>query len=388
MSPRRKVIDTVGRPRAAGYVRVFREPVRDVSMIRVQWNERGGVRTASYPDTRQGIAEAKAYARGVYDRLISAKGGPVFEPLSMRGVWIKYRNRKNSVWRDKTGQTAEVRWRKWERFIGDRTIAASVKRDRLDEFKVEMLRLRHAPNQVLAHLNLVTAVYRWAVDEDLIPPTKVASYKPEFSKEQMAGREQMAEYSREERDALIAALDPRKLNQWRAWALTTLFAFCGPRQNAARHLEWRDIDFDNQLITFRAELDKRGNERRQPMPAPVVDAFWVCYGWAIADKYDGPFVFYGAQVKTRERPYTYQGLNQMMRVAEDRAGITHIKYRSTHGHRRGVAGDIHAQTGSEKTAANYIGDKSVDVVRDSYLLEREEELRKTARMLEEKTDGR
>jgi len=378
---KRKIIDTVGRPRAPGYVKVFREPVRDVSMIRVQWND-PKVRTASYPDTRQGIAEAKAFAKGVHDKLVNSRGGPVFEPLLMREMWSKYRNRKNSAWRDKTGQTAELRWNKWEKFIGDRTSASAVRRDKLDEFKVEMLKLKHAPNQVLAHLNLVTAVYRWAVDDDLIPPTKVASYRPEFSKEQLAGAEQMSEYSRAERDALVAALDPRKAKEWRAWALVTLFAFCGPRQNAARHLEWRDIDLDAGTILFRAELDKRGNERKQPMPAPVVDAFWVCYGWALAEDYAGPFVFFGAQEKTKDRPYTYQGLNQAMRIAEDRAGITHVKYRSTHGHRRGIAGDIHAATGSEKTAANWIGDKDITVVRDHYLLEREAELRKTADMLE------
>lgn len=386
MTPIRKIIDAVGRPRSHSYVRVFREKVRTRSMIRVQWTEGEKRRTVSYDDTRQGIAKARAHARGVFDKLEHAQGGPVFELLMMRELWQKYRNRKDSKWRNKTGVTAEQRWKKWEKFIGDRTPAHMVRRDKLDEFKISLLGLKHVPNQVLAHLNLVTAVYRWAVDDDLIPPTKVATYKPEFSKDQLASSEQMAEYSRDERDGLIAALDPRKPNEWRAWALTTLLAFCGPRQTAARSLEWRDIDFDAGLITWRAALDKQGHERKQPMPGPVVDAFYVALGWRMATGYAGPFVFFSARAGSMDRPYTYAALNHAMREAETRAGITHIKYRAAHGHRRGVAGDIHAATGSEKTAANWIGDKSVEVVRDHYLLEREAELRKTAGMLAPKAD--
>jgi integrase len=379
MSPR-KLIDSIGRPRSRAFVRVFREEVRGASLIRVQWNEPKRT-TSSFPDTRQGIAEAKAFARGLYDRLVSAKGGPQFDPLTMREMWLKYLNRNESAWRAKTKITAQFRWQKWERFIGDRTSAAGIKRDKLDEFKTAMLK-KHSPNQVLAHLGLVTAVYRWAVDDDLIPPTKVATYRPKFSKEQLAQSEKMAEYSREERDRLVSVLDPRNVKEWRAWALTVLFAFCGPRQNAARNLEWRDIDLETNTIHWRPELDKRGNGRLQPMPAPVVDAFWVCYGWRFLAKYEGPFVFFGAQDRTSGKPFTYQALHQALARAEARAGIAHVKYRATHGHRRGVAGDLHAATGSSKTAANWIGDKSVEVVEEHYLLERDSELRKSARMLE------
>lgn len=140
------------------------------------------------------------------------------------------------------------------------------------------------------------------------------------------------------------------------------------------------------------------------MPAPVAEAFWIAFGWRAFDTYAGAFVFYGAQRRTRgqalrrnphrakakesmdgiavgEKPYTYAALNQAMRGAEDRAGIEHVHYRSTHGHRRGVSGDIHSQTGSSKKAADWIGDKSTKIVEKHYLLQREADLDASAEMM-------
>jgi integrase len=193
----------------------------------------------------------------------------------------------------------------------------------------------------------------------------------------------MAEFTGDERARVVAQLDPRDSRQWRAWVLITLFAYCGPRQRAARYLQWTDVDLERGVIRWAPETDKMATERFQPMPTPVLEAFWVAYGWRVAQGYTGRFVFYAAarSVRDDDRPWTYQAFSAALHKAEERAGMTKTKYRGAHGFRRGIAGDIHAATGSSKSAADWIGDRSVKVVERHYLLERDEELRKTAALV-------
>src|SRR5690348_6506829 len=306
------------------------------------------------------------------------------------------------AWRPRTLELKTERWGKFELFArAGAEPAELITRESLDAFKRQLMSLGHSVNQVRQILQTVTSVFRWAVDRDLVPPTKVVNYRPEFGRDALRQVAKMTEYRSDEREQLIAALDPRNPAQWRAWVLMTLFAYMGPRQRAARHLEWRDVDLVNGRITWRAELDKMGDEKTRPMPDAVLEAMWVAYGWRCFDEYSGPFVFYGVQRRTRgqplrrdphrakrkesldnidveEKPYTYAAFWQQLQGAEARAGITHVKYRAAHGHRRGVAGDVHRMTGSSKDAADYIGDKSVRVVETHYLLEREEALRELA----------
>lgn len=379
MSPNRKGIETFGRRGQRAYVRVFTETAHRRPVVRVRWSEAGGTKTVTFEHTRKGIAEAKAYGAGVHDRLTERRAELV-APVTVQELYEKYVTAKVDSWRVRTLENKNARWRKFILFAGKATLAAHITRETLDGFKRAMVANGHSVNQVAAHIECVTAVFRWGVERDLIPPTKVATYRAEFSKDAKRQVQEMGEYSRAERDQLIAALNPKDSRQWRAWALTVLLAYCGPRIRAALHLEWRDIDLEGWRIHWRPELDKMGEDRWQPMPEPVRDVFWVALGWAQRDGYDGVFVFYAPAAKRRAagEPYTYQAYNYALREAETRAGIAHMKYRAAHGHRRGIAGDIYAVTRSTKDAANWIGDKSIRVVDEKYLLEREEELRRLA----------
>lgn len=408
MTPKRKDIAEYGRARARGHVRVFKDVAHGNTVVRVQWREPGR-KVATYEDTRQGIAEAKAFARGTHDRLLTPAqpAAPTLEVLTVRDLFNRYFAAHEVDWRDKTKTNKRARWKKWEAFIVHDTLAHKVPREKMDEFKKVLLGRKHSANQVRAHLELVASVFRWAVETaGILEPTRIATYKIKFSRDAKRQVVEMGEYTRAEREQIIAALDPRNAKEWRAWALNTLFAYCAPRQNAARHLEWDDIALEQDAgrIHWRADLDKMGTDRWQPMPSQVVAAFWVAYGWRNYDEYPGRYVFYGVQRRTRgfnlrrkprrsrkeesiagrdvrEAPYTYSALNRALRKAETRAGILHRDYRATHGHRRGVAGDIHEITGSEKKAAAYIGDKSIEVVRDHYLLEREQDLKRSGALI-------
>lgn len=379
----RKLLETFGRKRRHDYVRVFRETADGTTRVRVQWKQAGLLKTESFPDTRKGIAEAKAFGEGVHDRL-QAKT-PDFNPVTIGQLWDKYVTAKVDAWRPATLTNKAGRWEKFVLFVGKGQIAQHVTRETLDAFKRALLttptRMKRVRSvyQVEQHIEVVTALFRWAVDRDLIPPTKVATYVPEFSRDAKQQVVEMAEFSADDRMKVLAQLNPRDVRQWRAWALTVLFAYCGPRQRAARHLEWRDIDFAAGTIRWRSELDKMASERIQPMPEPVRDAFWVAYGWRTAQGYAGPFVFYGVQDRTRDKkPWTYQAYAAALDGACQRAKVSRATYQGAHAFRRGIAGDVHAKTGSSKKAAEWIGDRSVKIVEKHYLLEREEELRKTA----------
>lgn len=390
---------TFGRKRKPDYVRGIRETVDGASKIRVLWTQGERLRTESFADTRKGLAEAKAFAEGVHESLHTrAPSAP--EPVTLRGLLEKHITAKDSEWAPNTLRLLRWRWGKLELHAGRSTFAHLITREVLDALKGALIET-HAPNQVRLAIKTVTSVFRWGVDRDLIPPTKVTTYVAKFSKEIERRAPKMEEYSADHRDKVLAQLDPRDAKQWRAWVLTTLFGYCGPRQTAARALEWADVDFDRGLIHWRAETDKVGTERWQPMPAPVRDALWVAYGWRRAIGYSGKFVTpragaglidagNGGYVTARSRarvaaradqPYGYAAYNRALHEAEKRAGLTPVKFKAAHAFRRGAAGNVHSLTGSTKAAADWIGDKSVKVVEKHYLLERQEELRRTAGLL-------
>jgi integrase len=93
-------------------------------------------------------------------------------------------------------------------------------------------------------------------------------------------------------------------------------------------------------------------------------------------------VFFGARKRTLEtdRPWGFQAYTYALHEAEGRSGVPVIKYRGAHGFRRGISGDIYDATGSEKAAADWIGDRSLKVVRKHYLLERDEEMKRLAKV--------
>jgi integrase len=398
MSPRR-VIDSFGRKGRRGYVRVFQEEVGGRSLVRVQWREGKGIRTESTKYSRNAVKEALEYAEEMHDKLVQKTAA--IEPvtnLTIRELFIRHVTANEQDWRPRTLEIKRYRWRKFELFASANSMAASVTREQMDGFKQAMLANKHSANQVRMCIDNVLAVFRWGVERDVLAPTKLTAYKMKMSRDARRQVVKMAEYRANETEKLMAELDPKEVRQWRIWVLLVVFAHCGARQNAARHLSWDDIDFEQRAIRWRGELDKMGTDRVQPMTDDVFDAFWVAYGWRLHDRYTGPYVFFGAQATTRgivrqrkawekapkkvrvvvDKPWSYQAFNQALHNAEGRADVPNIKYRAAHGFRRGVVGDLIDKYGSEKLAAEWIGDKDVRVVKDSYVMEREDRMRKVA----------
>lgn len=381
----RKELDTWGRKGKRGYVRLLLEPVGGRFLVRVQWRDMGQLRTESFEHTRKGLSLARAFAEGRHEALTVLPSVQTIAPITLRELRRRYLESVRDAWKVKTLNTDTNRWKKFVEFAGADTLAQSITRDTMDEFKRAMLKANHAPYQIDMHMGVVRAVFRWAVENDKLATSKVPLYRARLGRALKAKGPVMAEYSAEEGRKILAALNPRDPKQWRPWVLTTFFAYCGPRQNAALHLAWEHVDLDGQRIFYAPELDKMGKARWQPMPKPVYEAFLVASGWAFHDGYRGPLVFYAVADKRLERgePWTYAAYNKALREAEERAGVPHIKYRAAHGFRRGSAGNVYELTGDDKAAADWIGDSSTRVVRKHYLLTRPEVMDDVAKRLGE-----
>jgi integrase len=371
-----------GAKRRLGYVRVVRGVWHGEAAVRVEWSEIGKRRTQSFPDTRAGIAEARAFAEAKHEAITNPAPAAV-APITIRELHEKYLTAKVDDWRPRTLTLHLQRWGKFLLFAGPGTPAHLITRERMDEFKRALFANKHSANQVRRIIDAATSVFRWSVDRDLIAPSKVATYRLELGRDAKRQAPTMLEYRTAERDRILAVLDPRNIHHWRAWALTTLLAYCGPRVTAALSLEWRDIDFEAGRIHWRPELDKMGGDRYQPMPGPVRDAFWLAYGWRLERGYAGRWVFFGARERTQstDRPWGYPSYVRALHEAEKRAGLVPMKYKAAHAFRRGVAGDLVDLTGSEKAAAEWIGDRDVRVVKRSYLKDRDDRMSGLADLL-------
>lgn len=410
MSPR-KDLETFGRKRKH-HVRVVRETTARGSRIRVYWKDRLTKlrRAEQFDDTRAGKGEAIAFAEGVYVELMQTAppaGSPSALPQrTVREIWEAYKVATFPTLRDASQVSLAGRWNTFELFVGRSTLAEAVTREQLDEF-VAALKGR-APNQIRSTLQAARLVYRWAIDRDLIPPSKLTTYFPKFSKDALAKAPVMREFRAPDTAKILAQFDPRASRQWRPWALTAFLADSGARKNAALHLAWADVDFGARAVTWRSEWDKTGKTRVQPMTPGMIEALWVAYGWRQAAGYAGPWVFFGGKKRTRgdasreawelaatpeklhaqkrttgaiattDAPWTYAAYQEQLVSACERAGVVRAKYQGAHAFRRGISGDIARRTGSTKAAADWIGDTDVRIVEKHYILAREDSLREIA----------
>lgn len=366
-------------------------------LARVQWTEQGRRKTESYPNTKPGKEDAAGYALGTYERL-THKVPTDTAPLTVRKMWEAYWLAESPALRDKTRIDYKSRWRHFEFFIGAHTLAPSLTLERLDEYRAALTKQGRVINQVALHVSAVKRVYRWAMSRDLIPPSKVPTYR--FKMKRGEQRAAVAEYRAEECARILAHWSAESRLTWRPFVATVLFAYAGPRANAALSLEWRDVDFEKREIHWRAETDKLGKERRQPMPEPVAAALTVALKWRERLGYEGPYVFPGGIFATRgevrelaawearkreargalpkplevcDKHWGYPAYVCALRVAEEAAGVPHVHGRGAHGWRRMAAGNAHEMTGSIKDALDWIGDTDLRMGQ-KYLLGRNDRM--------------
>lgn len=410
--------------RRGALVRGFVEPVRGRVLVRVQWREAGRRLTASWTDTPEGRAHAVAFGRGVVDRLEAlASGGvvaPVRAPQTVRAVWDAYRTAKWDDLRMTTQKNYTEAWDAFELFVGRHKLADAITRETLDAFR-QALRAKPTSRgkkrsvaQVRRTVEKVMQVLRWAIDRDLVTTeTKLLAYRQSNSRHERAQAAKPDEYTRAEVAALLdgLAMAPRDVVDWRVYVLITLFAFTGGRQRAVRSLTWADVDFDGGRVHWRAETDKMATDRWQPVPAVVLEALHVAYGWRTAADYRGPYVLFrpgmgrtklepkrvqlvypsrtaaaradALATAGKDRPYTYGAFWSKLRALEAAVGVERKPLRAAHSLRRHVVTELLARTGNLVLAGRYVGDVDVRTLTRSYVRDREEDLAAAGALLDD-----
>lgn len=386
MAPER-AIKTYGE---RGYrVRLYRTVTRiGTKLLRAEWRERGKKQRQTWPDTREYERLARGYAEGVAFRL-AGKAPAATAPITMGELAQRYQL-AHDHWRPATVSNRMGRVRIWLRFVGEAFPARDVTHEMLDEFRRtlrtiprEKTRQPMAANQIAATCAEVKALLRFAKLRKLVPENPLADYTIRLGKDET--RHETREYTNDEWARMIAALSPKRAQEWRPYVLMVLAGILGPRQKALRGLEWRDVDLHERTVQWRPELDKMASDRRQPLPRAAVRAFRIAKVWRARDGYQGAFVFYvprGTKARGVEKPYSAQSLAHWQIEAERRGGVEHIPYRGMHGFRRTSAGNVLAATGGDvKAAGDWIGDRDLRSLQ-KYLKKRDERMRTVAGLLE------
>jgi len=367
-------------------VRVFTESMPSESeLVRVQWREGGRRRTESWQKSADNVRRAKLYAAGVHERLQGA-GLVKRERLSLRTLFERYLLARESGWRAATGRSERVRWKMVENILGAGTAIELVSHETLDELRA-ILR-RHlakgkrpmVPNQIAAYLSLVKRVYRFGAERRYLTPNPIADYAIRMSKDER--RDPVAEYTPAEFQRILEQLNYRHSRFWRPWVAIVLGGLLGPRQRALMQLRVEDVDLVARVVRWRAETDKLGRARVQPLPREAVFALRIAAAWRRRSGYRGPWILFAVQGRRAEKPWTYQALQHALHEATRKAGIERKPFRAMHGLRRMAAKNAYLLTKSIKAAGDWIGDKDMRVLQNSYFRERAGELEPLAAGME------
>lgn len=381
-----------------GYrVRVFAEGRRIVA----RWYEgpvgRKAPRQQSWPNRAEFRAVAGHFAEAMAAHLEEqATGAAVVVPtqaaaeraataITTADLWERYRADQWAHLRPNTRRNYEEQWRRWEQWIGPHTLAASVRRDRLPRFREHLEGQGLRLSVVRATIKQVQRVYRWADDEEILPPTRIPGWRFRVPKDRLREFESPPEYSREEFEAILAQLDPTSPTQWRPWVALTLCGLQGARQHAVLHLQWADINFADDVIHWRLEWDKTGKDWYQPLRARSREAIVVAYWHRRRMRYEGPWLLpAGSRKNRRSETYSIQSLWAALKRAEARAGVERIRGRAGHGNRRLVATDLADVTGNPVLAMQAIGDDVRQATR--YIKRRDSRIREAFELLDREAE--
>ena len=359
MSPRKTIARLGARRRT---VRVFIES--DGGLVRVQWRRDGRLLTRSYPNTRAGQTEAKAFARGLAESGGQRRAAP---GKSLRDVWSAYADDQFPHLRERSRHLYREYWLHWEAMWGRTFVAESTTRVMISEFRKALDARGLAPATVGESIRTVRRVYRWAEDAKLIARNEVEGYRYKVAKE----RRPVApdEYRADEFTQLLASFRPALASQWRPYVAIALCGFQGARQHSVLHLRWEDIDLAARQVVWRSTWDKLGREWTQPLRDGAIAALRIA-----KQRQDGPWVLHSASSKNRRPTYSAQSLWAALKAAEHRADVANKPRRAAHGLRRLLAGEVNAATGDATLALLAIGDTDIRMA-TRYLKKRDDRVR-------------
>jgi integrase len=103
----------------------------------------------------------------------------------------------------------------------------------------------------------------------------------------------------------------------------------GARIGNIRGLKWSDISYSPPQVIWRAEFDKRGRERKVPLPATLVEEIKT-----LQTHLEGIGRTWLFPTKSGEKPWPRELFDQLLRRAEREAELEHLKGRLWHPFRR------------------------------------------------------
>jgi site-specific recombinase XerD len=346
-------------------VRVFLEG----ELCRVQWRDMGQLKTRSWPNSRAGIADAKAWAAS-YAEMREKLKVSIAPRLTLSRLWEMYVEAEYPHLRPRSQALYAENWRKWTDMWGEHTFAADATPAMIDTFRRRMSETGRSVSYQRAIVHTVRRVYRWAEQRELLERNRLEGYRFKVPKDQRTTR--LPEYSAVEFRALIATLNPESATQWRAWVALMLCERQGARQHAVLHLQWADILEDR--IIWRAAWDKVGNQWEQPLRKGTPEVLAVARRWRERIGYDGPWVLPSGSRKSQEATYTIQSLWAALRAAERRSGVERKRGRAGHGLRRKLTTDANRATGNAVLAMRMVGDRDVRQA-EAYIQDRIDDMR-------------
>jgi integrase len=357
-----KRIATFGSSRAKVYVTIEGEQVR------VRWRVNGARKLKSYPNTQENRANAKAFAKGVAE---SRERPQQKAQLTLRTLWERYADAEFPHLRPNSQRLYREYYARWENaWLKDFPVEQTTL-DMAHTFRKDLTKLGLATSTIRQTIRTVQMVYAWGERNELVTVNKLRLFRFKVGKDDRT--ESPAEYRDDDLVKILAALDPTKKEQWRAWVALAICGAQGVRQNAVLHLRWSDIDTEKGVITWRREWDKLGRDWAQPLRDLTRKAIEYAGYWAHERDEIGEWVLPAGSSKNGAETYSIQSLWSALCKAEKRAGIPHMKGRGAHGLRRMLAGNVATLTGDAVLAMKSIGDTDVRMA-NRYLKNRPDEM--------------
>lgn len=398
MSPQRKTLAQYGK--RTDRVRVLVDRNRD--RIEVLYRDPAGVRRKRvFANTSEGRAEAETWAETYHARraeIVAAGSVHAARPrLTIRELWARYTESPayTEEIREKTRINYRDRWRHWELFLKPEAIAEETTLDDVDRFRVFAASTGLVQNSIRNTLNVVRVVYNWGTTRKLLAHNEIAVFRWKQPKDVPVFEPE--EYTEAEFLALLHATFPVHARTWRVWVALMLVGHHGQRARAVLHLRWEDVDWAAGVIRWPAAYQKQGVALVQPITVEARAALTTAELWRARTGYTGPWVLFAgggnkrlgealvgnarhyrrARTAGQDTAYTYQALWRALKKAEGRAGVTPKPYRSLHGFRKMVAGNVADRTNDPRLGMEWIGDRDLKQAK-RYLKRRSERLDRAA----------
>ena len=253
-----------------------------------------------------------------------SKGEPDPDAVVLADLVDRYLKRLETYFKPSTVRTHRTVSGNLLRFFRDRPVETWTSRDL--ETYVQLRLEKVAPTTANGELKNLKATLRFAVEEKLIPqmPFKIRMVP-------VVQRRTARIFTREEIQHLLDCADDRTR------ALLLIASATGMRIGEIRHLQWRDVDSEQQRILVRAKGDwtPKTNQERICFVSPGVIAELERYRRSLKHNSDSDWVFQDKHKpgqRWRESGNSYYGIHKAFK----RAGL-YRKGKLTHEIRRAVA---------------------------------------------------